>query len=149
MTLAPPTRLPLVEVGTPRFGQQVRTALIDLERALKGRDWVVIGAAGAPAFANSWVNFGSTWAPAAYRKDAMGFVHLRGLVKSGTVNVAIFVLPVGFRPIGDLMFGVINDTGPGQGVVQQDGTVRQGAGTGLTNTNGFHTLSGITFLAEQ
>lgn len=56
-------------------------------------DWI------APTFQNSWVNYGS-WATGAYRIDAMGYVHLKGLLKSGTLgaNTPMFTLPIGFRP---------------------------------------------------
>lgn len=50
-------------------------------------------------FLNSWVNFGGVYRPAQYTKDPMGFVHVRGIVKSGSVGTFIFQLPVGFRPL--------------------------------------------------
>jgi hypothetical protein len=52
----------------------------------------------APTFQNSWVNYGESWNVAGYMKDSMGFVHLRGLVKSGTIGQCIFTLPAGYRP---------------------------------------------------
>lgn len=57
-----------------------------------------IGGTGAPAFANSWVNFGAPYSNAGYLKDALGFVHLVGMIKLGTVGSAAFVLPPGYRP---------------------------------------------------
>lgn len=49
---------------------------------------------------NSWVAFGGDYPSAQYWKDEAGFVHLRGIVKSGTYNsaAAIFTLPIGYRP---------------------------------------------------
>ena len=50
---------------------------------------------------NSWVAYsGSNPVPAAV-KDMMGFVHLRGAMKSGTYTggTTLFTLPVGMRPL--------------------------------------------------
>lgn len=50
-------------------------------------------------FTNSWTDYDTVnWGPCSYRKDGAGWVHLRGLVKSGTNNAAIFTLPTGYRP---------------------------------------------------
>lgn len=51
-----------------------------------------------PTLQNSWVWYGSSYERPAFFKDAMGFVHLRGLLKNGTLNTAMFTLPVGYRP---------------------------------------------------
>lgn len=52
-----------------------------------------------PDFTNSWVNYDLTVYPAAgYYKDALNRIHLRGMIKNGTVNSAAFTLPAGFRP---------------------------------------------------
>lgn len=50
-------------------------------------------------FTNGWANLGVGNAPAGYYMDAMGFVHIRGVIVSGTANTAAFTLPVGSRPI--------------------------------------------------
>lgn len=52
----------------------------------------------APTLLNSWVNYGTPYAPAGYYKDVFGIVHLRGVVKNGTNAVSIFNLPSGYRP---------------------------------------------------
>jgi hypothetical protein len=51
----------------------------------------------APTLLNGWTNYGQTWTTAAYRKDAHGVVHLKGLVQGGTVS-AVLTLPAGYRP---------------------------------------------------
>lgn len=61
-------------------------------------DWHEVGTTGEPAFQNSWVNYGGADATAAFYKDPFGRVHMRGLVKSGTVPAVAFTLPVGYRP---------------------------------------------------
>src|SRR5215212_3878566 len=48
--------------------------------------------------------FGNGWAaatglpPPQFGKDALGFVHLQGLIANGTDNAVAFTLPSGFRP---------------------------------------------------
>ena len=51
----------------------------------------------APTLGNSWANFGGGFANAAYKRVGRT-VKLRGLIKSGLDNVAIFTLPAGYRP---------------------------------------------------
>ena len=64
----------------------------------------------AVTFSGSWVNYGSPYYNAAYFKDAMGFVHLRGRVHvSGSVITTdsnIFTLPTGYRPAAEMVFAV-------------------------------------------
>jgi hypothetical protein len=56
-------------------------------------DWTNLG------LMNTWVSYGDGYATPSYAKDALGIVHLRGLVKGSTApQVTIAVLPVGFRP---------------------------------------------------
>lgn len=52
---------------------------------------------GAPAFQDSWANYGSGYSGARFWKDAGGVVHLAGLVTAGTGPV-VFALPAGYRP---------------------------------------------------
>jgi hypothetical protein len=67
--------------------------------AIPQEAWHEIGAVGQPAFENSWVNYNSgTHQTCAFMKDSMGFVHIKGLAKSGTATSAIFTLPTGYRP---------------------------------------------------
>lgn len=96
------------------------------------------------SFQNSWVNFGSGYATAAYAKDANGFVYLRGLIKSGTNAYTCFNLPVGYRPSATIFcvgnsnasFGNVNITSAGE--VQPSGT---GSAT-------WFSLTGIVFHAS-
>jgi hypothetical protein len=71
----------------------------------------------APTLENGWVNFGGEWTPAGYIKDALGFVHIQGTIKSGTSGKAAFVLPAGYRP-GGLMAAPRDDAGPTLGAVE-------------------------------
>lgn len=56
------------------------------------------GAWTAPTLTNSWVNYGSGHANAAFRKTADGSVALRGSIKLGTVSQIACTLPTGYAP---------------------------------------------------
>jgi hypothetical protein len=64
--------------------------------------WHTVGAAGEPGFQNGWVAAASY--PAQFRKDPLGKVQIRGMVKSGTINATVFTLPVGYRPAQNVSF---------------------------------------------
>jgi hypothetical protein len=105
-------------------------------------NWVAV------TFTNSWVNYGSGYDTCGYYKDALGFVHLKGLVKSGSLGTSVFTLPAGYRPATDKIFVTIgsNDGSNhalGRVTVNDSGTVVVTlAGTSFTS------LEGITFKAE-
>jgi len=60
--------------------------------------WIVVAANGnpQPSFMNGWVNYDTTYTETAFRKDALGYVHIKGMIKNGSVgfDYAIFQLPV-------------------------------------------------------
>jgi hypothetical protein len=64
----------------------------------------------APTFTNSWANT-SGFQPAQYSVDKSGFVEIRGLVQSGTVNTPIFTLPHGYRPEFQVYYSPLNFNG--------------------------------------
>ena len=78
----------------------------------------------AVTFENTWVNYHSSFQPAAYCKDGMGFVHLQGLVKDGTDNSIIFTLPVGYRPAHNGVFCVISNSIIGRVDISAGGAVK-------------------------
>ena len=97
----------------------------------------------APAFLNSWVNFDAvTNQQAGYWKDEDGFVHLRGLIKSGVVGSAAFTLPAGFRPSLQEIFAVPSNVAFGEVYVQPSGDVIP-----FTGNNTYFSLAGIRFKA--
>lgn len=98
----------------------------------------------APAFTNSWVNYGGAFATAAYLRDRQGFVHLRGTVKSGTAASSIFTLPAGYRPAADRLFPIAAALAVHYVTVASTGTVTPSAGAG----NAIVALDGIVFRAE-
>lgn len=96
-----------------------------------------------PTFQNSWVDYGSGHRPTAYCLDALGFVHIRGLVKSGTAAL-IFTLPSGFRPAYTEIFVPESAAAAfGRIDVTSAGNVNVTYGTGGSNVN--VSLAGITF----
>lgn len=79
---------------------------------LADAEWREVGEDGEPAFENNWVNYDATaWESAAFRADALGWCHLRGLVKNGTVGANIFTLPAAYRPALRFVHGVYSEGG--------------------------------------
>jgi hypothetical protein len=103
----------------------------------------------APSLQNGWVNYDTgSWNAAGYYKDAMGFVHLRGLVKSGTVAPAmIFTLAGGYRPGRQVIIAAIAGSGIADLRVTPSGDVTV-SGYLASGSNFFVSLEGITFYAE-
>lgn len=105
-----------------------------------------------PAPQNSWAAVAG-WSTGGYRKDANGFVHLRGRFTGGADNTTIFTLPAGYRPgSGTAAFPLsITDN--------NDATI-SASGSAFISTAGVVTmrfsaspnrlaLDGITFYAEN
>ena len=100
-----------------------------------------------PTLLNNWVNYGDGFATSGYWKDSDNQVHLRGLIKSGTVSdgTVIFTLPQGFRPLQKEIFIVfISGGGFGRVDVNDNGNVV----AKVVNAT-YTSLSGISFLAEN
>jgi hypothetical protein len=73
--------------------------------------WHTVGATGEPAFLSGWANFLGGEQVLQFRKDPLGKVFLRGLVKNGsTPPTAIFKLPAGYLPPAPVRFDVIDGT---------------------------------------
>lgn len=85
--------------------------------------WHEIGASAEPGFENSWVNYGGTWATAAFRRDGLGNVWIKGFVKNGTVGQTVFTLPAGYRPAQGLHLATISNDAIGKLQVLANGTV--------------------------
>lgn len=131
-----------------------------LESKVTDSGWI------APTMTNSWVNYGGNYTTLAYRK-INGVVHLRGLIKDGTINAAICTLPAGYRPSGQTVFmqtgSQINETtgaasagtahthsvpinnGPYRVDVQSTGVVSVAS---TTAANTWVSMSGICFPAD-
>jgi hypothetical protein len=103
-----------------------------------------VGAAGEPAFENSWANESPGFeSSAAFYKDPFGIVHLKGLVASGALG-NIFTLPAGYRPAKNLVEIVWRNTpGSAELIVFASGGVYVANGSGPTD------IDGVTFRAGQ
>jgi hypothetical protein len=125
-----------VEVGTI-----VNSTQLDLKANKAQEAWI------APTLLNGWVNYGiSGGALAAFIKDDMGFVHLKGLIKDGTTTAGttIFTLPVGYRPLSSLYFLVADSNGFARLFVASNGVIAIEADA----NNTYLSLDQITFRAE-
>jgi hypothetical protein len=99
-----------------------------------------------PTFLNGWADYHTSY-PFRYRK-LNGVVFLAGLVKNGTVNTNIAVLPVGYRPSWDLYFTSHGFTSgsvfaESHWAIQTNGNVRH-----LSGGNTQVSLAGISFPAD-
>jgi hypothetical protein len=114
-------------------------------------NWREVGSAGQPAFQGSWKNYDSTnFATVAFRKDSLGFVHLKGLADGGTASSTMFYLPSGYMPGKTMFLVVYTGSGTCSVTIQLAGTVPEQClvyiGTGF---NTFISLDGVDFLAEK
>lgn len=138
----PPRNLPDVVLGNAR---------VDGDLAIKGsvsfpgnRSPRIVGGSGQPGFENSWVNWGSPYFDVGFWQDPFGFVHLQGVLKSGTVGDSAFTLPPGLRPASTAgPFIVLSNGAAGRVDINTDGTV---VPTSPSN-NTYVSLSGIYFKA--
>lgn len=96
----------------------------------------------APTLANSWINNGSGYNSVGFYKDRFGVVHLRGLIKSGSMQARAFTLPAGYRPPAREFFGTVSNALFGSVFVDPDGTVVPWSGS-----NTWFSLDGLTFRA--
>lgn len=117
--------------------------------------WKEVGASGQPAFSSNWANDGLGANKAAFKKDAVNNVHLKGQViaiASGTT--VVFTLPVGYRPLQYRLFlayqyhpSTLEHISFAKVTITNNGDVainsEIGIGAGLVD------LSSIHFVAEQ
>jgi hypothetical protein len=97
-----------------------------------------------PTLLNGWLNFGGAFDEASYMKDSLGFVHIKGLVQSGSAASAIFNLPPGYRPIKHLSFVTTANDAIGRVTITSTGNVTCSVGS----TQSF-SISLSPFLAGQ
>jgi hypothetical protein len=102
--------------------------------------WHFVGNTGEPAFVNGWVNYGSGYGNASFRKFPDGKVKCAGLIRAGTIPSTIFTLPPGYRPNQNQIYGSASNDVFGEMRVNTDGTVA----TSISN-NGWVTLDDIEF----
>jgi len=100
----------------------------------------------APTLLNSFANFAG-YATAAYYKDKMGIVHLRGTVtRAASQNgIVIFTLPAGYRPSTSGRLGFTTQAASGMSKIDilADGSVMV-----VAASTGWIGLDGISFRAD-
>lgn len=139
----------LPSIGNPQFDMAARRIVDLLRTYLSEHDTSLSTLEADPtwadvsSFSNSWVN--STGVTTSYTKDVLGFVHLKGALKDGTIGSTAFTLPAGFRPAVLSFFNAVVVEGGVQALgyveIQTDGDLVPYGG------NDFVGLDGITFLA--
>ncbi len=127
-----------------RIDQLQVDTLLNLKPAsitlLTANDFTPIGSQGAPAFQNSWVAWGAGEGVPGYWKDPFGFVHLKGVIKSGTINAVAFNLPPGYRPPEKQTIASISNGAIGRLDVATNGDV-----TPVAGSNVYFSLNNIQF----
>lgn len=104
----------------------------------------------------NWHNWGSPFAPARFFRDALGIVHLEGLIAFGGFETQplVFRLPAGYRPPADLMFSATcadlsagDDIGTARFDVTSDGWIRWRStlDTCTGGTSSYFSLAGWSF----
>lgn len=102
----------------------------------------------APTLLNGWVNYLQSRPTVGYMKDEFGFVHLKGMIKSGTVPSTAFILPKGYRPLDQIMFVVVSADATTQ-VIGTFEISADGIAAVTSGKNNWLSLEGLTFRAEQ
>lgn len=98
----------------------------------------------AVTYKNSWVDLGGGYNTVAYMKDSLGFIHIKGLTKSGTIGTVIFTLPAGYRPLAK--YNQICNSNASNGIIEIAST---GDVTCTQGNNAYVSLEGITFKADN
>jgi hypothetical protein len=110
-----------------------------------------IGDVGQPLFENGWTNKGQGFASAAFLKDSLGIVHLRGTLNGPTGQVA-FTLPAGYRPAATLFMSLaVGGVVTGNLLIANTGEVIPFCSVASNCTaagNGAAGIDGLTFVAE-
>lgn len=88
---------------------------------------------------NNWVDYSPPFSSAGYTKTAGGVILLKGLVRSGSGNIA--TLPVGYRPAMSIMFENSTNSAGGRVDIRADGTINMSVGS-----NAWFSLDGIAFM---
>lgn len=99
----------------------------------------VVGTEGQPAYEHGWKAYGSPYGSPRFWKDATGYVHLEGLLNSGSVGESAFTLPEGDRPSSEEIF--TSWTGAASAIsISASGSVVVGSSSG-----GYASLTSIGF----
>lgn len=115
-------------------------------RSILQEDWQPI------TLKNKWVAYSMGWNDAEYFKDALGFVHLRGMITGGTRadGTEIFELPEGYRPVNkELLMTIVQNGSGGYGKVGRIDADPNGQVVIRIAGDGWLCLDGLTFRAAD
>jgi hypothetical protein len=83
-----------------------------------------VGTPGEPPFQSGWTNTEPGVSTAAFYKDSLGVVHLKGVIAGGGNGNTAFTLPTGYRPSqGLLLPAAAAPTQAGQLLISPSGSV--------------------------
>lgn len=139
----PASSMVLAEVAIAANATSVVNANITDKRVFANTPhWYNVGDPSVPVFEHSWVNYGGGYSPVGYCLDNQGFVHLRGMAKSGSMGTVIFTLPAGFAPPYNNLFTITSNGQWDFLTVSSAGGVTADPGSG---SNAYVSLDGISF----
>jgi hypothetical protein len=102
----------------------------------------------SPTLQNYWVHWGTGASVPGYYKDSLGNVHLRGLLRSGTIGQAMFTLPAGYRPEFRMVFPAVSaTTGSAALTLTRADVATDGQVIAVAGGTEYFSLDGITFRA--
>jgi hypothetical protein len=125
--------------------------------------WREIGAAGQPGFSplcggsclTVWQNFGAGHNTAAFYKDPLGVVHLKGTIANNGIpfnpncrEVPFFTLPAGYRPAAITVAAILRNDTLARVDISPNGEVAL-CRPNVVNGGDWYALDGITFRAAQ
>jgi hypothetical protein len=118
----------------------VENQIEDLTSSLDDYALKVQQAWQVPTLLNSWVNYGSPFETVGYMKDEFGFVHLKGIVSTGSSDTVLFTLPVGYRTSLFQYHPNVLASGTGTVEIQPNGNVKL-----VVASSTLTSIDGITF----
>ena len=140
----PPSKVELASKPQPDYIW--KEWLHSLFKYVNADKWNEIGASGAPAFKNSWVNNGGASDETAAFRLGFNSLYLKGLIKSGTMTDAtvIFTLPSALWPRKTIRVPGIFAEGAVESFyhieIQTDGDVAIYGVTGVTPILSIHAI---------
>jgi competence protein ComGC len=96
------------------------------------------------ALQNSWVYYGTPYSSPQYTKASDGLVTIHGLIKTGTIGATIATLPVGYRPAYRALFSTVSGGAVSRLDIDSSGNI-----IAVSGTNGWYSMDGISFYADQ
>lgn len=72
----------------------------------------------APTLLNGVTNYGGSYETAGYYKDALGFIHLKGMLTGSANGRHLFTLPSGYRPSSEKVFTNYSNNSEGNARIQ-------------------------------